>query len=329
MKKTVKRKRKKQSQFKHVLVSLFKTKKVSFIGLLILIMFVLVAIFADVIAPDRMVDGSLPGSLLHALDAPSMEHLLGTDAMGRDVLSYMIYGARTSVILGICCTVISTVISLVLGVSSAVIGGKFDLYLQRFIDAWQCIPGMLITLILMAMMGSGLVQMIIVMSIPTGIGGSRMIRGTAMGVKDSGYVQMCDTLGGSNLWKMVKHVTPNIMPIILMNLASSLGNVIMMEATLNFLGFGVSVGTPSWGAMLTGQGRSNLYVAPWLALAPGIAITLMVFASAILGDGIRDILDPRLKGGTGSYNTKKIKKLAARFAAELAESAQNADETKV
>lgn len=322
------KKKRRQSQFGHVMTTLFKTKKVSFVGLCILVVFLLMAIFADVIAPEKMVDGTLPSSLIHALKAPSAEHLLGTDAMGRDVLSYMIYGARTSVILGVFSTVISTIISLVLGVASAVIGGKFDLFLQRFIDAWQCIPAMLITLILMAMLGSGLTQMIIVMSIPTGIGGSRMIRGTAIGVKDSGYVQMCDLLGGGYLWKMIKHVTPNIMPVILMNLAGTLGGAIMMEATLNFLGFGVAVGTPSWGAMLTGQGRTNLYTAPWLALTPGITITLMVFASAILGDGLRDILDPRLKGGVGSYSASKTKKIAQRFAANLAADAQLSEAKK-
>ena len=104
-------------------------------------------------------------------------------------------------------------------------------------------------------------------------------------------------------------MTPNILPMIIMNLAGSLGGVIMMEASMNFLGFGVSVNTPSWGAMLSGQGRSNMYVAPWLAMVPGIAIAIMVFASAMLGDGVRDILDPRLKGGVGSYAGSKLKKI--------------------
>lgn len=298
---------------------MFKTKPTSAIGMVILIFFLFVAIFADVLAPAKMVGGSLPHSLLNTLQAPSVAHFLGTDNMGRDVLSYMIYGARTSVILALACTAISTLISIVLGVSSAVIGGKFDLVLQRFIDSFQCIPPMLITLILMSMLGAGMLQMIIVLSIPSGIGGTRLIRGTAIPVKESGYVKMSDMLGSGYIWKMWKHVVPNIMPIILMNLAGSIGNVIMMEATLNFLGFGVDIGTPSWGAMLTGQGQSNLYRAPWLALTPGIAITAIVFASAIFGDGVRDILDPRLRGGAGSFSTKKLKKIAARYAARFPE----------
>ena len=288
---------------------LFKTKKIAALGLCLLIFFLLVAVFADVIAPVKAVDGQIPTSVLEKLQPPSLKHPFGTDSVGRDLLSYMIYGCRTSVILGIICTLLSTIVSLIIGVASAVIGGWFDLIVQRFVDAWQCVPGMLIMLIMMSILGNGLIQLIIVISIPAGIGGSRMVRSAAIAVKDSGYSKMSTMLGGSQLWKMIQHVTPNIMPLIIMNLAGSLGGVIMMEASMNFLGFGVSVNTPSWGAMLSGQGRSNMYVAPWLAMVPGIAIAIMVFASAMLGDGVRDILDPRLKGGVGSYAGSKLKKI--------------------
>ena len=283
--------------------------------MVVLIFFILVAIFADVLAPQKMENGMLASSLIDASKAPSLQHPLGTDAMGVDMLSYMIYGARTSVILGITCTILSTVISVVIGVASAVIGGKFDLILQRFIDAWQCIPGMLIMLIMMTMLGSGMLPMIIVLSIPGGIGGSRMIRSAAISVKDSGYCNMSKMLGGKNVWRMVHHVLPNILPLVLMNLANSLGSTIMMEATLNFLGFGVNINTPSWGYILTSQGRSKMYTAPWIGLAPGLAITIMVFAAAMFGDGVRDILDPRLKGGMGSFSLKKIRRIADKYAA--------------
>lgn len=309
---------KQHSAFYNFMSALWRTKKVSFFCMVILILFVLVAIFADVLAPQKMENGVLASSLIEASKAPSLEHLLGTDAQGRDLLSYMIYGARTSVILGISCTIISTIISVVIGVASAVIGGKFDLFLQRFIDAWQCIPGMLIMLILMSILGTGMVQMVIVMSVPGGIGGSRMIRSAAISVKDSGYCKMSKMLGGKNIWRMVHHVVPNIMPLVLMNLANSLGGTIMMESTLNFLGFGVNVNTPSWGYLLTSQGRSKMYTAPWIGLAPGLAITLMVFAAAMFGDGVRDILDPRLKGGMGSFSMQKIRKIADKYAAKKA-----------
>ncbi len=291
---------------------LFRTKPVAGLGLVILIVFVLIAIFADVLAPTPMTDGALPTSILAKLKPPSAEHLLGTDTLGHDLLSYMIYGARTSVILGVCCTLISTVVSVIIGVASAVIGGTFDLVVQRIVDAFNSIPNTLITLILMAALGNGMLQMIMVLSIPAGIGGSRMIRGSAMAVKDSGYCKMATMLSGGYFWNMFRHVIPNIMPLILMNLASSIGGIIMAEATLNFLGFGVNINTPSWGALLSGSGRSNMYTAPWLAIVPGVAIALIVFASAMFGDGVRDLLDPRLKGGVGSYNKKKVQKKIAR-----------------
>ena len=316
------KKTKKKNAFVDFLATLWRTKKVAFLGLLVLVAFILVAIFADVLAPQKMENGVLASSLINASKKPSMEHLLGTDAQGRDLLSYMIYGARTSVILGISCTILATVLSVIIGVTSAVIGGRFDLYLQRFIDAWQCIPGMLIMLILMSIMGAGMIPMIIVLSVPSGIGGSRMIRSAAISVKDSGYCNMSRMLGGKNLWRMIHHVIPNIMPLVLMNLANSLGGTIMMESTLNFLGFGVNINTPSWGYLLTSQGRSKMYTAPWIGLAPGIAITVMVFAAAMFGDGVRDVLDPRLKGGMGSFSRKKIRRIAEKYMSGKAKKAE-------
>ena len=301
----------------------------------------LVRVFADVLAPTKIVAGSLPTDILHKLAKPYLAmnaaeraaareanavFWLGTDNLGHDVLSYLIYGARTSVILCLSVTVLSTLISVVIGTLSAVVGGWFDLILQRIVDAWQCIPGMLITVLMMSMFGNGTLQMILVMSIPGGIGGSRMIRSAAMSVKDSEYVKISEMFGSRVMWKTIRHVLPNTLPLIITTAAGGLGGVIMMEASMNFLGFGVSVNTPSWGAMLSGQGRRNMYVAPWLAMVPGIAIAIMVFASAMLGDGVRDILDPRLKGGMGSFSRRKIRKIAEKYisgknkAAELAKS---------
>jgi peptide/nickel transport system permease protein len=283
--------------------------------MLILVGFLLTALLANELAPQKMVNGILASNLIQGSQAPSFEHLLGTDAMGRDLLSYMIYGARTSVILGICCTLIATAISVLMGMSSAVVGGRFDLVLQRFVDAWLCVPGMLIMLIMMSILGSGLLQLVLVISIPAGVAGSRIMRSAAFAVKDSAYSNMSTLLGGGSVWRMRKHVLPNIMPIILMTLANSLGGVIMMEATMNFLGFGVDPNTPSWGNLLTSQGITKMFAAPWIGIVPGIAIMLMVFAAAMFGDGVRDILDPRLKGGVGTMNTNKIKRIVEKYAA--------------
>ena len=252
------------------------------------------------------------------MQAPSLQHLLGTDNLGRDVLSYLIYGARTSAILGLCCTLLSVIISVIIGTFSAVIGGKFDLVVQRFVDAWQCIPSMLILLLLMNMLGTGMPQLIFALSVPSGINGSRMMRSAAISVKDSGYVRSSGLLGAGILWKTIKHVIPNILPIIITNAASSLGGVILMEASMNFLGFGVDPGTPSWGYMITQQGKPNMFIAPYLAIWPGICISLMVFSASMFGDAVRDLLDPRLKGGVGSYSTKKLRKMAAKMEKKMA-----------
>lgn len=179
-------------------------------------------------------------------------------------------------------------------------------------------PGMLITILMMSLFGNGMLQMILVMSIPGGIGGSRMIRSAAMSVKDSGYVKAAEMMGSRLLWKSVRHVLPNTLPLIITTSAGGLGGVIMMEASMNFLGYGVNVGTPSWGYLITNQGRDFMLIHPLLAIAPGVLIALMVFSSAMFGDGVRDILDPRLKGGVGSYNTKKLRRAAERMSRQKA-----------
>ena len=299
-----------------LLKDLFRKKTVGGICLVILILFLFLAIFADVIAPTPMVNGTLPIDLTAARMPPfqSWEHPLGTDTMGQDLLSYMIYGARTSVILCVSCTVLSTLISVVIGVLSAVIGGWFDLVVQRIVDAFGCIPQMLLLLLLMAMLGNGIPQMIFALAVPSGIGGSRMVRSSAMAVKDSVYFQTSDLLGGSVLWKCIKHVVPNIMPLVIISAAGSLGGVVMMEASMNFLGYGVDPGTPSWGALITGSGKELMFTCPWLCIVPGIAISVLTFAASMFGDAIRDLLDPRLKGGVGSYSSKRLKRLAAKLA---------------
>lgn len=304
-----------------------RKKPLAAAGIVFLAVLLFMAIFADAIAPYKIVNGALPSNILHKLEKPYLMldpaakaaakesgnvFLLGTDNLGVDILSYLIYGARTSVILCLGVTFLSTLVSVLIGTLSAVIGGWFDLIVQRIVDAWQCIPGMLITVLMMSMFGNGIFQMILVMSIPGGIAGSRMIRSAAISVRDSGYVKMSEMMGSGVLWKTLRHVLPNILSIITTHAAGGLGGVIMMEASLNFLGYGVDVGTPSWGYMITNQGRSNMYVAPWLCLYPGILISLMVLAANLFGDGLRDVMDPRLKGGVGTYNTKKIAKIYAK-----------------
>ncbi len=304
---------------RHLLLDLFTKKPLGGLGLCIMIGFVLVAIFADQLAPYPLVNGKFQTDIIHRLEPPfqSADHVFGTDALGRDLLSYCIYGARTSVILCFGCCLLSILISVVIGTISAVIGGWFDLILQRFVDAWQCIPSMLIMLILITFLGSGVPQLIIALSVPSGIGGSRMIRSAALSIRNSGYVQSAELLGSGVLRKTVRHVVPNIMPLIIVSMAGSLGGVILMEASLSFLGFGLGGSSASWGFILTEQGRANMYIAPWLSTIPGALIAIMVFAANMLGDGVRDLLDPRLKGGVGSYRSKKIGKIVEKYRRRL------------
>lgn len=291
---------------------MFRKKPLGALGMILLILFLLVAIFADFIAPYPMTNGALPVDVLNKFATSSLQHPLGCDSLGRDVLSYLIYGARTSVILCVCCSCLSILVSIVIGTLSALIGGWFDLIVQRIVDAWLSIPSMLILLILMSIMGSGMPQLIFALSVPSGIAGSRLIRGAAITVKDSGYLKVSEMLGSNVLWRIIKHVIPNILPLIITNMATSLSSVVLMESSLSFLGFGVDPATPSWGYMITNQGRTYMYLAPWLAVYPGICISVMVFSANMFGDAVRDLLDPRLKGGVGSYSTKKIAKIAAK-----------------
>lgn len=321
------------------LKELFKKKPLAAASMVFLILLFLAAIFADYIAPYPMQNGAMQVDVFNKMQKPylfmdsaeresarvlleisgGVPHWLGTDTLGRDVLSYLIYGAQTSIILCVSCCVLSTLISVIIGTLSAVIGGWFDLIVQRFVDGWQCIPSMLMLLVIMSMLGNGIPQLIFALSVPSGIGGSRMIRSAAMGIKDAGYNKESDLLGGTALWKTVTHVVPNILPIIIVTAAGSLAGVILMESSLSFLGYGVAIGTPSWGYLISNQGKSYMYVAPWLAFAPGAAIALTVFAANMFGDGIRDLLDPRLKGGVGSYNSKKIARKVAKLTGILPE----------
>lgn len=316
-----------------------RSKPSAAVGAVIVLLLIFVAIFADVLAPTKMELGTLPSDILFKLKKPYWAlseadklleqangtiYWLGTDNLGRDVLSYLIYGARTSVILCLGVSVLTTFIAVVIGTLSAVLGGWFDLIVQRIVDAFSCIPGMLLSMILMSMVGNGIWQLIFVMSLPGGIGQSRLIRSSVIAVKDAGYCRTSDVLGGGNLWKMLRHVIPNITPIIIVTAAGGLGGTVMMEASMNFLGYGVKVGTPSWGYMITNQGRANMYSAPHLCLYPGICIAVMVLAANLFGDGLRDYLDPKLQGGVGTYDTKKIKKIADKYRREFEKSCEAA-----
>jgi len=294
-----------------VVIRIIKEKPLGTFGLIVVVLLILAGVFADFLAPYPMNKINLADTL----SPPSLTHWLGTDNLGRDVFSNIIYGARVSMIIGFTATFASMVVSIIIGALSAQIGGLFDMIMQRFVDAWMCIPGLMILLIMMSILGKGMPQMIAAMAIPGGIGGSRMIRSAVLAVKAYPYVEAERAIGCGLFPLLYRHVLPNIAPLIILAAAMQVGGMIMMESGLSFLGYGVPPGVPSWGSMLSQEGRQYMEIAPALAFWPGFVLSIVIFGSNMFGDALRDILDPRLKGGVGSYtgpDAKKLKKMKAK-----------------
>ena len=260
-------------------------------GIIVLIL-IFVAIFADVLAPY----GFLEVHPADRLQGSSAQYLLGTDALGRDLLSRIIYGARLSLTVGLAATAISGVIAFLLGGTSGFLGGKFDMVVQRFVDAFMSFPGLILLLTIMSVVGRGLPQIIVVLGITGGIGGSRVVRGAVIAIKENDYFLAARAIGSTKWRTLVRHVLPNIMPVMIIIFSISVGGVIMAEASLSFLGFGLPPKIPSWGGLLSGGGRRYMEVAPWLALWPGLCLTITIYSLNMFGDAMRDLLDPRLRG---------------------------------
>jgi peptide/nickel transport system permease protein len=272
-------------------------------GLLIVIILLLTGIFANFIAPFGMNEMHLIDFLQH----PSSKYLLGTDQMGRDILSRLIYGARVSMIIGIVATTLSEVIAILIGVPSAFIGGKYDMIVQRFVDVWMSMPPFLVLMTVMSIVGSGMFQLIMIIGISAGISHSRVIRSAVVGIKSNTYVQASDAIGCGPVRTMIRHILPNILPVIIISFTLGVGGAIMQEAGLSFLGLGVPPGVPSWGSMLSNEGRQFMEIYPALALWPGACLSIVVYGINMFGDSLRDLLDPRLRGGVGRYTLKKKK----------------------
>ena len=263
-------------------------------GIIVLIL-ILVAIFADVLAPY----GFLELHLADRLQGSSARYLLGTDHLGRDFLSRLIYGARLSLTVGLAATTINVLVAVLLGGTSGFLGGKLDLGVQRFVDAWMAFPGLLLLLTIMSIAGSGLLQIIVVLGIAGGIGGSRVLRGAVIGIKENDYFLAARAIGSPTNATLMRHVLPNIMPVVIIIFSINIGGVIIYEASLSFLGFGLPPTIPSWGGLLSREGREYMEMAPWLALWPGLALTITVYCLNMFGDAVRDLLDPRLRGSGG------------------------------
>jgi len=282
-----------RSRLLDVWVRLVREKPLGLLGACIVFGMLGVAIFAHVIAPY----GYAQTSLLHRFQGSSLEHWLGTDQLGRDLLSRIIYSTRVSLTVSLGAAAVGTLLATLVGVTSAFFGGRYDLGVQRFVDAWESFPGLLLLLTIMSLVGPGLFNITAVLGFSFGIQNSRIVRGAALSVKENAYIEAAQAFGGSNLRIMLLHMLPNVAGIIIVVATIGLGNLILLEASLSFLGFGVPPPYPTWGGMLSLQGLNYMYQAPWLAIWPGTALSAAVFGFNMFGDALRDLLDPRLRGG--------------------------------
>ena len=284
---------KRRSPLADFFIRLVKEKPLGTASGIIILLLIFVAIFGDVLAPypyDEM-------HLYDMLQGSSARYLLGTDQFGRDFLSRIIYGARISMAVGLAATTINVVVAAIIGVPSGYFGGKYDIIVQRFVDAWIAFPGLIILLTIMSIAGRGVLQVILVLGIAGGIGGSRVLRGAVIGIKENDYFLAARAIGSRGTATLIRHVLPNIMPVMIIIFSISVGGVIMAEASLSFLGFGLPINIPSWGGLLSREGRLYMEMAPWLAIFPGLALTITIYSLNMFGDAMRDLLDPRLRGG--------------------------------
>ena len=294
---------KRRGRLADFLIRLLKEKPLGMACGMIVLLLIFVAIFADALAP-------YPFYEMHLRDqfqGPSAQYLLGTDHIGRDLLSRLIYGARLSLIVGLAATTLNVVVAVLIGGTSGFIGGKFDLVVQRFVDAWMCFPGLLLLLTIMSIVGTGLFQIIMVLGITGGISGSRVPRGAVIGIKENDYFLAAQAVGSPTLKTLMRHVLPNIVAPLIIIFSVNIGGNILSAAALSFLGYGLPPAFPDWGAMLSREGRQYMEMAPRLALWPGLCLTLVVYSLNMFGDAMRDLLDPRLRGGEGRYGTAKVK----------------------
>ena len=273
-----------------------RRKPLGAIGGLIVVAMLVMAAFADRIAPYGY-DDAIRGARMRP---PGLAHPLGTDNLSRDLWSRIVYGARVSITVGFLTVVLGIVGAAVIGVSSGYFGGTYDLLVQRFVDAWMSFPFFMIALSVMAVLGPGLGNVVLSIAIVVMASSSRVIRGATIGVAQNTYVEAARAMGAGHPRIIARYILPNVMATIIILATIGLGGVILAESALSFLGFGVPPPHPSWGAMLSGSGRTYMYRAPWMAIWPGVAISLAVFGFNMLGDALRDVLDPRLRGSSAA-----------------------------
>ena len=271
---------------------LVREKPLAAVGGAVFLLFLFCGVFAGVLAPYGVNETNLE----HRLEAPSLAFPLGTDHLGRDVLSRILMGAQLSMVVSFLAAGLATVVSLAIGVVSGYFGGKTDMVMQRGVDAWMTFPDLVLLIVIISVVGPGIPQIVLVLGLLYGIAGSRIVRGAVVSVKENMYTHAAQSIGAPTWHILRRHIVPNVVPVLIVLFTTRIGAVILTEAGLSFLGLGVPPPAPTWGSMLSGTGRTYMYLGPWLALAPGLSLTIVVYAINVYGDGLRDLLDPRMRG---------------------------------
>ncbi len=273
----------------HALSRIVRTP-VGAISLSIIALLVFVAAFGPWIAPYPFTQSSID-----TYQGPSSSHFLGTDNLGRDTLARIMQGARVSIYAGFLTVTFGTVLGSIIGLVSGFLGGKTDLIMQRFVDSIQAIPALMMTIAIISVIGPSTTNAVLAIAVFISASNSRVVRGAVFSVRENVYVEAAEVIGASPLRRMVRHVLPNVMPVILILISAGFGSAILIEGALSFLGLATQLPDVSWGISLR-DGRIFMEEQPWMALSAGVAIALTVLAFNLLGDVIRDVIDPRLRG---------------------------------
>ena len=277
--------------FRSVCYRLWKENKVAVFCALIIVIFALAAIFAPVLTNysyDEIVEDTFH------LSNPSLKHPLGTDEVGRDVFTRLLYGSRISLLVGIVHTIISMIIGALLGIIAGFVGGTADAVIMRLADIMLAFPSMLLAMVIMYTLGDGIINIFLALALVNWASVARIVRAETLKLKETEYVEAARSIGVSK-WKiMMRHILPNCIPSLIVLFTLNIPSAILSESALGFLGLGIEKPMASWGLMVN-TGRQYLYTNPWLSLAPSIAIMIIVLAFNFLGDGLRDVLDPHLE----------------------------------
>ncbi|HKI99994.1 MAG TPA: ABC transporter permease [bacterium] len=268
-----------------------RTKPLGTTGLIIVLAYIIIAIFANQVAPYHPLDTDYA----NLLAAPSLAHWLGTDDFGRDVLTRIIFGARTAMLIGFTSAIIGATAGLFIGVASAYFGGKIDQIVQRLLDILLSFPLIIMALAIVSIFGTGVQNVILAIVIPMIPRCARVVRASALALREVPYVDAARALGFSHWRIIVRHMVPNVMAPYLIMLTAFMGQAVLLEASLSYLGLGVQEPIPAWGLMLQGGAEQYAETAPWMAIFPGLAITVSVLAFNLFGDALRDVLDPKLR----------------------------------